>query len=48
MGANLIAFVGVVYLVVAGSLYFKGQSGLAIAFFGYAVSNIGLYLEAAK
>jgi hypothetical protein len=28
------------------NLYINGKPGLALAFAGYAVSNIGLYLEA--
>jgi hypothetical protein len=46
MSANLIAIVGVVYAVIAANLYLSGKPGLALAFFGYAVSNIGLYFEA--
>ena len=46
MSAALIAAVGVVYFVIAIDLYRSGQPGLALAFAGYAVSNIGLYLEA--
>jgi hypothetical protein len=46
MSANLIAIVGVVYTVIAAQLYLSGKHGLALAFAGYAVSNIGLYLEA--
>jgi hypothetical protein len=45
MSATLIACVGVVYAVIAASLYLSGKPGLALAFAGYAVSNIGLYLE---
>jgi hypothetical protein len=46
MSANLIAIVGVVYAVIAANLYLSGKPGLALAFAGYAVSNVGLYLEA--
>ena len=46
MSAALIAAVGVIYAFVAANLYLSGKPGLALAFAGYAVSNIGLYLEA--
>ena len=46
MSANLIACVGVVYAFIAVNLWLSGKPGLALAFFGYAVSNIGLYFEA--
>jgi hypothetical protein len=46
MSANLIALVGVTYAFIAANLYLSGKPGLALAFAGYAVSNVGLYLEA--
>lgn len=46
MSSVLIVGVGVVYLVIAVDLYFKGQGGLALAFAGYSVSNVGLWLAA--
>jgi hypothetical protein len=42
----LIAFIGIVYLVVAVDLFRKGQTGLAIAFLGYSLGNVGLFMEA--
>jgi hypothetical protein len=48
MSAWLIAIVGVVYAVVAVDLIVKGNTGLGIAFVGYALGNVGLYMEAAK
>jgi len=46
MSAWLIASIGVVYLVVAVDLLIKGQVGLGIAFVGYSLGNVGLYLAA--
>lgn len=46
MSAALIAAVGVVYAVIAADLYLAGKTGLALAFAGYALANVGLYLEA--
>lgn len=46
MAAWLIALIGVVYLVVAVDLFFKGQTGLSIAFVGYSLGNVGLYIAA--
>jgi len=45
MSSTLIAIIGVVYLGVAIDLLFKGSLGLSIAFLGYAIGNVGLYLE---
>lgn len=44
MSSWLIGLVGVVYVVVAINLYSKGQMGMAIAFVGYALGNLGLLL----
>lgn len=46
MSGWLIAVIGVVYLVVAVDLYIKGQVGLSIAFLGYSLGNVGLFMEA--
>jgi hypothetical protein len=48
MSSILIAIIGVVYTVVAVDLLYKGNTGLGIAFIGYALGNVGLYMEAAK
>ena len=48
MSAWLIAMVGIVYAVIAVDLLYKGNVGLGIAFIGYALGNVGLYMEAAK
>lgn len=46
MAAWLIAIIGVVYAVVAADLLRVGNTGLGIAFIGYAFANIGLYMSA--
>jgi hypothetical protein len=46
MSSWLIAVIGVVYLFVAVDLYIKGQIGLSIAFLGYSLGNVGLFMEA--
>ena len=47
MSSTLIAIIGVVYLVVAVSLlFFEGKTGLGIAFLGYALGNVGLFMAA--
>jgi hypothetical protein len=48
MASWLIAAMGLVYLVVSVDLLVKGQTGLGIAFIGYAIGNVGLTLEAMK
>ena len=46
MAAWLIALTGVIYAYVAADLAWQGKPGLAIAYLGYAFSNIGLYIAA--
>ena len=46
MSAWLIAIIGVVYLLVAVDLLLKGNMGMGIAFVGYSLGNVGLYLAA--
>ena len=46
MSSWLIAAIGVVYLIVAADLAFKGQTGLAISFIGYSIGNVGLCIAA--
>ena len=46
MASWLIAAVGFIYLWTAGALWVEGKQGLSIAFIGYALGNVGLYMEA--
>lgn len=46
MSAWLIATIGVVYLGVAVDLIIKGNVGLGIAFVGYSIGNVGLFIAA--
>lgn len=46
MSAWLIAVIGLVYAVVAVDLLRRGNLGLGIAFVGYSIGNVGLYLAA--
>lgn len=48
MSGWLIAAVGAVYGVVAVLQYLKGDGPMAIVYAGYAFSNIGLYVIAAR
>jgi hypothetical protein len=43
---TLILAVGGVYLLVACDQWLKGQRGMAIAWFGYALANVGLAMAA--
>jgi len=45
MASWLIAMIGVVYTIVAIQLLVTGKTGLGIAFIGYALGNVGLYIE---
>jgi hypothetical protein len=46
VAAWLIAGIGVVYLVVALQLLLEGKVGLGVAFLGYSLGNVGLYIAA--
>jgi len=46
MAAPLIWFVGVIYLVVAIDQWRKGDHGMALAWLGYSLANVGLGLRA--
>lgn len=46
MSAALIILVGFIYAYVAVDQYANGNSGMAIAYAGYAFSNIGLWMLA--
>lgn len=46
MSANLIILTGVIYAYVAGEQLARGNTGMAIAYAGYAFSNLGLFLLA--
>lgn len=44
MASWLIAIIGVVYCYVALEFLWHGNIGLGIAFLGYSLGNVGLYL----
>jgi hypothetical protein len=46
MSSPLILFVGGIYLLVAFDQYAKGSPGMAIAWAGYALANVGLAMAA--
>ena len=46
MSAPLILAVGAVYLFVAWDQCVKGNTGMAIAWAGYAIANVGLAMAA--
>jgi hypothetical protein len=46
MSSPLILVVGLVYLAVAIDQWRKGDSGMAIAWLGYALANVGLAMSA--
>lgn len=48
MSGWLIALTGLVYFYVALEQLYKGNTGMFIAYLGYAFSNIGLYMLASK
>lgn len=46
MSGPIILVVGGVYLYVGVEKLYRGETGLGIAFLGYAFSNVGLFLAA--
>lgn len=46
MAGWLILAVGGVYAVVAVDLYVNAKPGMALAFVGYALANVGLWIQA--
>ena len=46
MSAPLILAVGAVYLFVAWDQAMRGNHGMSLAWFGYAVANVGLAMNA--
>lgn len=44
----MIGVVTAIYVAVALALWVEGKPGLAVAFGGYALANIGLIMEAMK
>jgi hypothetical protein len=46
MSGTLIAITGVIYLYVAVDQFARGNTGMSLAYAGYAFSNIGLWMLA--
>ena len=46
MSGWLIGLTGLIYAYVSAEQLWRGNHGMSIAYFGYALSNIGLYLLA--
>jgi hypothetical protein len=46
MSSWLIVLVGFIYLYIAVEQGIKGNIGMAICYFGYALGNVGLYMLA--
>jgi predicted hydrocarbon binding protein len=44
MSSWLIVLTGLIYAYIAIDQYIKGNSGMAITYFGYALGNVGLYM----
>jgi hypothetical protein len=46
MSSWLIVVTGLIYLYISIEQGFKGNTGMAICYFGYALGNVGLYMMA--
>jgi len=45
MSAWLVASVGVIYFLTAIDSFFKDNMGLGVAFLGYSIGSIGLWMQ---
>lgn len=48
MSAWLIILTGLIYAYISVEQYLKGNMGMAVCYFGYALGNVGLYMLATK
>jgi hypothetical protein len=48
MSSWLIIVTGLIYSYIAFEQGYKGNMGMAICYFGYALGNVGLYIMATK
>ena len=48
MSAWLIVLTGLIYAYIACEQGYKGNFGMAICYFGYALGNVGLFMMATK
>lgn len=48
MSSWLIIVTGTIYAYISAEQYWKGNLGMAICYFGYALGNVGLYIMATK
>ena len=46
MSSWLIALTGCIYVWISVEQLAKGNTGLAVTYFGYALGNVGLYMMA--
>jgi hypothetical protein len=44
----LIILTGAIYAYIAGEQFARGNTGMGIAYAGYAFSNVGLYMMASR
>lgn len=44
MSGWLIALTGLIYAYVSAEQFWRGNTGMGIAYLGYAFSNVGMYL----
>jgi hypothetical protein len=48
MSSWLIIVTGLIYLYISFEQGYRGNIGMAICYFGYALGNVGLYMLAIK
>jgi hypothetical protein len=48
MSPYLIILTGLVYLYICIEQAYKGNMGMSVCYFGYALGNVGLYMMATK
>jgi hypothetical protein len=48
MSSWLIVLTGLIYLCISAEQMYKGNPGMGITYFGYALGNVGLFMLATK
>lgn len=48
MSGNLIIVTGLIYAFVGIDMFRQGNMGMSVAYFAYALANVGMYMVAMK
>jgi hypothetical protein len=48
MSGNLIILTGIIYAYVGVDMFLQNNMGMSVAYFAYALANVGMYMVAMK